>query len=59
MNPEWRAALERAGWRVGDVEDFLGLSEQERELVAPGAAPPRAPDRSPRGQPPASAPNRS
>ncbi|MCH7942873.1 MAG: NAD(P)/FAD-dependent oxidoreductase [Proteobacteria bacterium] len=37
VNAERRAALERAGWRVADAADFLGLSEQERELIDPGA----------------------
>ena len=28
-----KTALEAAGFRVGDAEDFLGLSEEERRLV--------------------------
>jgi DNA-binding XRE family transcriptional regulator len=28
-----RARLERAGWRVGSVRDFLGLSDVEAALV--------------------------
>ncbi len=28
-----RKKLERAGWRVGNAEDFLGLSEDERAVV--------------------------
>src|SRR5262245_27603532 len=27
------SALEAAGYRVGDISDFLGLSEVERELI--------------------------
>ena len=38
MNDKKRKALEAAGYRVGDVSDFLGLSEEERELVELRAA---------------------
>jgi len=33
MDKQKRAALEAAGFRVGDAEDFLGLTEAERRLV--------------------------
>jgi ribosome-binding protein aMBF1 (putative translation factor) len=33
MNQERQKALEAAGFRVGDAEDFLGLTEEERRLV--------------------------
>jgi DNA-binding XRE family transcriptional regulator len=33
MKNEKRKALEAAGFRVGDAEDFLDLSEEERRLV--------------------------
>ena len=33
MNKAKRMALERAGFRVGDAEDFLQLTEEERRLV--------------------------
>ena len=33
MNREKRKRLERAGWRVGTVQEFLGLSEAEAALV--------------------------
>jgi DNA-binding XRE family transcriptional regulator len=33
MNDKKRKALEAAGYRVGDVSDFLGLAAEERELV--------------------------
>jgi predicted XRE-type DNA-binding protein len=38
MNDKKRKALEAAGYRVGDVSDFLELSEEERELVELRAA---------------------
>jgi predicted XRE-type DNA-binding protein len=38
MNDKKRKALKAAGYRVGDVRDFLGLSEEERELVELRAA---------------------
>jgi DNA-binding transcriptional regulator YiaG len=28
-----REALEAAGWKVGDAADFLGLTEEERQLI--------------------------
>jgi ribosome-binding protein aMBF1 (putative translation factor) len=33
MNQRKRQALETAGFRLGDAEDFLGLSEEERQTV--------------------------
>ncbi len=33
MNPKKRAALEAAGFRVGTVQQFLGLSDAESKLV--------------------------
>ena len=33
MDKEKRKALEEVGFRIGDAEDFLGLSEEERRLV--------------------------
>lgn len=33
MKKAKRAALERAGWRVGTVQEFLGLSKAEAALV--------------------------
>jgi hypothetical protein len=33
MNAAKRAALERAGFRIGDAKDFLGLSDEENAIV--------------------------
>jgi hypothetical protein len=33
MDPEKRKALEAAGWRFGDAADFLGMSDEERQLL--------------------------
>jgi len=33
MNEKRRAAFEAAGFRVGDAEDFLELTDEERRLV--------------------------
>ena len=33
MDKATRVRLEAAGFRVGDAEDFLGLTEEERRLV--------------------------
>jgi DNA-binding XRE family transcriptional regulator len=33
MNKEKKARLERGGWKVGTVRDFLGLSKAEEALV--------------------------
>jgi DNA-binding XRE family transcriptional regulator len=34
MDRTKREALEAAGFRVGDAEDFLGLTPEERQIVA-------------------------
>jgi predicted XRE-type DNA-binding protein len=33
MNQQKRSSLQAAGWVVGDAEDFLELTEEERRLV--------------------------
>src|SRR5262245_2950857 len=33
MNAEKRRRLEKAGWKVGTVQDFLGLSDDEVALI--------------------------
>jgi transcriptional regulator with XRE-family HTH domain len=33
MNPAKRKALEAAGWKVGDAADFLGMTDDERQLL--------------------------
>jgi transcriptional regulator with XRE-family HTH domain len=33
MNPATQRALEAAGWRFGDAADFLGMSDEERQLL--------------------------
>jgi predicted XRE-type DNA-binding protein len=33
MNSTKRKALESAGWQVGDAADFLGMSDEERQLL--------------------------
>src|SRR5262245_35087861 len=33
MKAEKRKKLESAGWRVGDTQEFLGLSQSEAEFV--------------------------
>jgi ribosome-binding protein aMBF1 (putative translation factor) len=33
MKAELQKRLERAGWRVGDADDFLELTEHERRFV--------------------------
>lgn len=33
MNKQTKARLERAGWRVGDAQDFLGLSDEEAAFI--------------------------
>jgi ribosome-binding protein aMBF1 (putative translation factor) len=33
MNSKKRKTLEAAGWKVGDAADFLGLSDEERQLL--------------------------
>lgn len=34
MKAEKRAALQAKGWRIGDAEEFLGLSDEEAAFVA-------------------------
>jgi hypothetical protein len=33
MNSEKRKALEAAGWQFGDAADFLGMTDEERQLL--------------------------
>jgi transcriptional regulator with XRE-family HTH domain len=33
MDVEKRKALEAAGWRFGDAADFLGMTDEERQLL--------------------------
>ncbi|GAB4142084.1 XRE family transcriptional regulator [Thermopirellula anaerolimosa] len=33
MDAAKREAIEAAGWKVGDAADFLGMSEEERQLL--------------------------
>ncbi len=33
MDAQTRAALEAAGWKVGDAADFLGLTEEEQQMI--------------------------
>lgn len=33
MNDEKRKALEAAGWQFGDAADFLGMTDEERQLL--------------------------
>jgi ribosome-binding protein aMBF1 (putative translation factor) len=33
MDSEKRKRLEKAGWQVGDVDEFLGLTQSELQLV--------------------------
>jgi transcriptional regulator with XRE-family HTH domain len=33
MDPAKRKALEAAGWRFGDAADFLGMTDEERQLL--------------------------
>ena len=33
MNPRKRERLAAAGWQVGDAGDFLGLTDEERQLI--------------------------
>ncbi len=33
MNAAKRQALEAAGWRFGDAADFLGMTDEERQLL--------------------------
>ena len=34
MDAGKRKKLENAGWKVGDIDEFLGLSEAEMEIVS-------------------------
>ncbi len=38
MQTDKRERLEEKGWRIGTVEEFLGLSPQEAEKVRAGVA---------------------
>ena len=33
MDAQKRAGLEAAGWKVGDAADFLGLTEEEQQII--------------------------
>ncbi len=33
MKPDKKRRLKKAGWTVGDAEDFLGLDEEERAYI--------------------------
>ncbi len=33
MDAQKRASLEAAGWKVGDAADFLGLTEEEQQMI--------------------------
>ncbi len=33
MDATKRKALEAAGWKIGDAADFLGMSDEERQLL--------------------------
>jgi hypothetical protein len=33
MDAAKRKALEAAGWRFGDAADFLGMTDEERQLL--------------------------
>ena len=33
MDKKTRAKLEAAGWKIGDAQEFLGLSEAETEFI--------------------------
>lgn len=37
MDSKKRQALEAAGWRFGDAADFLGMTDEERQLLDTGA----------------------
>ncbi len=34
MDAKKRNKLESAGWKVGDIDEFLGLSEEEMKIVS-------------------------
>ena len=33
MDSEKQKALEAAGWRFGDAADFLGMTDEERQML--------------------------
>jgi helix-turn-helix protein len=33
VDAQKRAALEAAGWKIGDAADFLGLTEEEQQII--------------------------
>ena len=33
MDATKRKAIEAAGWKVGDAADFLGMGDEERQLL--------------------------
>lgn len=33
MDAKKREKLESAGWKVGDIDEFLGLSDEEMKIV--------------------------
>ena len=33
MDAKKREALEAAGWKIGDAADFLGLTEEEQQII--------------------------
>jgi hypothetical protein len=33
VDTQKREVLEAAGWKVGDAADFLGLSEEEQQII--------------------------
>src|SRR5262245_48478333 len=33
MQPKKRRALEAAGWKFGDAADFLGMTDEERQML--------------------------
>jgi hypothetical protein len=45
MNKREREALEAAGFRIGDAEDFLELTDEERRLVELRVERPSSPQR--------------
>lgn len=38
MNADKKARLEKAGWKVGTVQEFLGLSDEEMAIIDGGVA---------------------
>jgi hypothetical protein len=45
MQAKKRRRLEAAGWKFGDAADFLGMSEEERQLLRTRASAVRANDK--------------